>query len=172
VYENIGAKIKGLAKVIAWIGIIGSVITGIIYIVMGINSYYGGGAQIGIGIGVMIGGALSSWISSWFTYGFGELIEKTAETARNTEKLISYSSLTAKTGNDKKLKTLLSWKEGGLISEEEFEMFKIKRHHLQEPKLLNGDITERLRDLKNEFESGEITLLEYDYKRETLLDEL
>ena len=87
-YNNIGGKIKFLAKVIAWIGIIASIITGIIWIIIGIaNASSGGGISMLIGIGIMIGGFLWSWISSWGLYGYGELIEKTAETAENTAEI-------------------------------------------------------------------------------------
>jgi len=87
-YNNIGHKIKFLAQLIAWIGIIGSIIHGLVWIVLGIFSGMGGGVVGGflIGIGVMIGSFLVSWISSWFMYGYGELIEKTTEIARNTTK--------------------------------------------------------------------------------------
>ena len=83
-YNNIGANIKILAQVIAWVGIIGSVITGFILIAQGADSYYGGEVLVGIGIGILLVGSLMSWISSWFMYGFGELIEKTTEIAKNT----------------------------------------------------------------------------------------
>jgi hypothetical protein len=78
-WDNIGGKIKVLAKVIAWVGIISSIIGGIILIAIGGNNRYGGGLYIGIGFGTIIVGSLMSWIFSWFMYGFGELIEKTSE---------------------------------------------------------------------------------------------
>jgi uncharacterized OB-fold protein len=77
VYNNIGTKIKELAKFIAWMGIIGSAIICIILFVVDDD-------MAGICIGVLIGGSLISWISSLFMYGFGELINKTTEIARNT----------------------------------------------------------------------------------------
>ncbi|MDR0325997.1 MAG: zinc ribbon domain-containing protein [Oscillospiraceae bacterium] len=73
-YNNIGAKIKVLAQVIAWLGIISGVIAGAVIM----------SESVGVGFGVMIGGALMSWISSWFMYGFGELIEQTTRIAKNT----------------------------------------------------------------------------------------
>jgi len=76
-YDNIGAKIKVLAQIIAWIGIAGSVIAGFVLMAQG-------DAGVLIGFIVLIVGALTSWISSWFMYGFGELIEKTTEIAKNT----------------------------------------------------------------------------------------
>ncbi|MCL2079175.1 MAG: hypothetical protein FWH17_04935 [Oscillospiraceae bacterium] len=105
-YNNIGAKIKILAQIIAWVGIIGSVIIGFISL------------TFIWGIGVLIGGSLLSWILSWFIYGFGELIQKTSEIAQNTAKGASANSLTAK------METLITWKESNLISEEEFEIKK------------------------------------------------
>ena len=123
-YNNIGAKIKVLAQVIAWVGIIGCVITGFALIAQGADMRYGGEALIGAGIGVLIGGSLISWISSWLLYGFGELIVKTTEIAKNTAKRASSGSLTAKMENDEKLKSLIAWKENGMISEEEFETKK------------------------------------------------
>ena len=84
-YKNIGAKIKVLAKAIAWIGILISLIVGVIFIIAD-----GGWFDIEffIGIGVLVGGSLLSWVSSWFMYGFGELIVKTTEIANFT----NYSS--------------------------------------------------------------------------------
>ena len=78
-YTNIGAKIKVLAKVLAWIGIIGSAIYGG-FIIGTAESFYG----ILIGIAYIVIGGVASWISSWVLYGFGELIEKTTEIADNT----------------------------------------------------------------------------------------
>jgi hypothetical protein len=174
-YNNIGEKIKGLAKSLALIGTIISVIIGINLIVKGSDSYYDGRVLIYTGIGVILVGTLVSWIWSWFMYGFGELIEKTAEIARNTAGSLS-GSLTAKITtvemtNAEKLKVLLEWKENDLISEEEFEIFKIRRPFLKAQELVDGNINERLLDLKNEFESGKITQQEYDYRRKALLDE-
>lgn len=64
-FENIGGKIKGLAKIICWIGIIISVLFGIR--LMG---------QAGVvGIFYMAIGALLSWVGSFVLYGFGDLVE-------------------------------------------------------------------------------------------------
>jgi len=88
-WDDIGKKIKILAKVIALIGIISSVIAGIILFVNGIklNQNWGGGnILIFSGLGTIIGGSIISWIASWFMYGFGELIEKTNKIEKNTRK--------------------------------------------------------------------------------------
>ncbi len=82
-YANVGGKIKGLAKVMAWVGIIASIILGISTMVMAGQSYY---AMPGIlsGLVIMVLGSLGAWISSWVLYGFGEVVEKVSEIARNT----------------------------------------------------------------------------------------
>ena len=75
-FKNIGGKIKGLAKVICYVGIAISVIAGIFMIGFG-SSSYNGDTMIVMGCVVMIVGSLVSWIDSFFAYGFGELIETT-----------------------------------------------------------------------------------------------
>ena len=64
-FENIGGKIKTLAKVVCWIGIVASVILGLL-------SRNAITALLFIGIG-----SLGSWIGSFMTYGLGQLIENT-----------------------------------------------------------------------------------------------
>jgi len=91
-WDNIGEKIKGLAKIIAFLGIVLSVIGGIILLFIGWNQSYSGGIYIVIGFITMIVGSLISWISAWFMYGFGELIVKTNEIEKNTRN--EYSSKT------------------------------------------------------------------------------
>ena len=72
-FDEIGRKIKILAKCITIIGIIIFVIYGII-----IFANY----RL-LGLAIMLGGSLLSWISSFMLYGFGHLIE-------NTEILVNY----------------------------------------------------------------------------------
>lgn len=67
-FDNIGGKIKGFAKIIAWLGIILSVIFGLLSIEEG-------------GIMIMIIGSVSSWLGSLVLYGFGQLVE-------NSDKLV------------------------------------------------------------------------------------
>jgi len=118
VYTNIGKKIKVLAQVFTWVGIIGSVIMGIFLITLSspreVEVRQGGGyftpsttrtetvfepSMIVVGLVVSIGGSLSSWVSSFVLYGFGELIETNAEIVRNTAKGLSGDTLTVKTEN-------------------------------------------------------------------------
>ena len=86
-FDNIGGKIKGLAKVLTWIGIIGSIAAGaamvdvvdedIVVIVM---------------LGTIIGGSLVSWVGSFLLYGFGQLIENTDILVRQGARKMSSAS--------------------------------------------------------------------------------
>ncbi|MBQ8311732.1 MAG: hypothetical protein IJX84_00805 [Clostridia bacterium] len=67
-FDNIGGKIKGLAMVVCWIGIIASVI-GAIALWVSTETFWPG-------FGVLAAGAVSSWLGSLFTYGFGEIIDQ------------------------------------------------------------------------------------------------
>lgn len=75
-FKNIGRKIKMLAKVICWIGIIFSLIAGIILIAIGAQ-HWNGEVTVITGVIVLILGPISSWLGSFTLYGFGELIDST-----------------------------------------------------------------------------------------------
>ena len=77
-FNNIGSKIKTLAKVICWLGIIISVIAGIFGIINGTEQSFVSGVI------TIIFGSLASWLGSFFAYGFGQLIENTDEIRKNT----------------------------------------------------------------------------------------
>ena len=81
-YDNIGNKIKILAKTVCLLGIIGSVIFGLIVC-------FGTGEFRAIGLLYVLIGSIMSWISSFITYGFGELIEKVC----SIDKKINFRSL-------------------------------------------------------------------------------
>ena len=70
-FSNIGGKIKAVAKIVTWIGIICSVLAGI-GTGMAANN-----VAVGIisGIIVAVVGAVASWIGSLALYGFGQLVE-------------------------------------------------------------------------------------------------
>ena len=82
-FRNIGKKIKVLAKVLCWIGIVFSAIMGILIMVIGPtaletavpNGSAFGGLAIVSGLLVIIFGALFSWIGSFVLYGYGQLID-------------------------------------------------------------------------------------------------
>ena len=79
-FNDIGGKIKTLATVTCWIGIIGSVIYGIVLTIE---------ADPLAGIGLMVIGALISWISCFVLYGYGELIDNTDATQYDTREMIA-----------------------------------------------------------------------------------
>ena len=77
-FDNIGGKIKTLASVITWLGIVGSVIIGIILMATAEELIFAG-------IIIAIVGSISSWIGSFLLYGFGELVENSAIIAQKTD---------------------------------------------------------------------------------------
>ncbi|MCI8388784.1 MAG: hypothetical protein HFE63_09995 [Clostridiales bacterium] len=88
-YKNVSGKIKVVAKVFAVIGIIISIIWGLIIFKSGLstNSSYSSefdGTKIAIH-GLLVGavGSLLSWLASLTLYGFGELIEQTCKISAN-----------------------------------------------------------------------------------------
>ena len=109
-FNNVGAKIKKIAKIVCWIGIIGSVILGIIMIVQGneLNSQrtsYGGfygdfsytvTSNAGNGLKTsgwltLLLGPLFSWLASLGIYALGQITmnsDITAETAVEIKELL------------------------------------------------------------------------------------
>ena len=91
-FDNIGGKIKGLAKVICWIGIIASCIGGIIYWVAA-SKLHAGFVGFLAGLGIIVGGSLASWIGSFTTYALGELVENSAEIRENTDLILKIKGI-------------------------------------------------------------------------------
>jgi biopolymer transport protein ExbB/TolQ len=121
-YENIGKKIKGLAKGIFIAEAIGMFVAGIALMAIDDN-------LIIYGLIMMLLGPVVAWVSSWLLYGFGELIDKTSDIERNTrgrksvnaaEDNFAESTEAAEEDSARiaKLKRLL---DKGLITEEEYE---------------------------------------------------
>lgn len=90
-FKNIGNKIKGLAKVFYWIGVVVFSLAGVggaIYcIVMSdgevpfiVAGILAGAACVGLGI-------LISWLSTMMLYAYGELVQQTIETAKGVKTL-------------------------------------------------------------------------------------
>ena len=67
-FNNIGGKIKVVAKTICFVGIILSIISGLVLILADVRTVFSG-------ILLIIVGPIASWIGSFMTYGFGQLIE-------------------------------------------------------------------------------------------------
>lgn len=79
-YDNIGKKIKGLAKALFIILSLMFVLYGATFI-MGSRSI--GSKNYLLGLSIILGGPLVAWISSWVLYGFGELVDKTCDIAED-----------------------------------------------------------------------------------------
>ena len=77
-FNEIGKKIKKLAEVLCWIGIIGSVITAIVLWSIASDSY---DPESYILSGFLVGaiGSLFSWVSSFFMFAFGDLVDSAAQ---------------------------------------------------------------------------------------------
>ena len=97
-FKNVGRKIKVLAKIFFWIGVVCSVLLGLGIAFGGSlvnnlvfsssstgftqNIPFTGPASIITGVVVIIVGFLAAWLESLFVYGFGELIDNTSRIRR------------------------------------------------------------------------------------------
>lgn len=112
-FDNIGKKIKSLANVLCWVGIIAYVIAAII--MFSIDEDF-----IGIGFLLLFVGPFMSWISSFFMYGFGELIDKVSDIERNTRGN-ERKSITQNRIEDERIEKLERLRSQNLITEEEYQ---------------------------------------------------
>ena len=119
-YENIGNKIKGLATAIFIIGAIAGIALGICCFALQED------ILIPIGVAFIVISPILSWVSSLLVYGFGELIIKTNEIAKNSRIIENTSSGQKNIDFDRieKLDKLLS---AGLITEEEYQQALSKK---------------------------------------------
>lgn len=107
-YDNIGKKIKSLAKALFIVQSVLCFIAGIVLTFV-LNPIF---------MFASIIAPVIVWISSWLLYGFGELIDKTCDiSASITSDKTTSSSFPSKTSRSRGLETLRS---SGLISEEEY----------------------------------------------------
>lgn len=83
-FNNIGGKIKSLAKIVCWLGIISYIISGFSLILTNQQPL------VLVGILIAVVGSLFSWISLFILYGFGELVENSAIIAVKSK--LSHSS--------------------------------------------------------------------------------
>ena len=107
-FENIGDKIKVLAKVICIVEIIFSIIFGAICMFIGKFRI----AYIFNGIIIAFIGSLIAWISIFFMYGFGQLISNSDKIVKNIEK----NNLKSKDTDDS-VEERLTVKQDDLIEE-------------------------------------------------------
>ena len=82
-FDNIGGKIKILAQIFVWIGIIASVILGIILCNTDVEW---------LGVICIFLGPILCWISSMTLYGFGELIENSLEIKNSVSEIKKFAS--------------------------------------------------------------------------------
>ena len=73
-YDNIGGKIKAVAFVEFGIGFIAAILSGVFLL----------GSMGLLALLVILFGIIGAWISSLMIYGFGEIIDKLCEIAKNT----------------------------------------------------------------------------------------
>lgn len=78
-YDDIGMKIKGLAKIMFYL-------ESILIMIIALPIAYEADALL-LGIIIVIIGMILAWISTFLLYGFGELIDKACDIERNTSKL-------------------------------------------------------------------------------------
>lgn len=71
-FTNLGGKLMMMAKILCWLGIVASVIAGIVMLA---TSRGNAGMIVG-GILVIVIGSLVSWIGSWAMYGLGEVVKE------------------------------------------------------------------------------------------------
>lgn len=112
-YDNIGGKIKGLAKATFIVEAIAAVITGIALMVSDED-------LIPVGLLVMLVGPIVAWVSSWLLYGFGELIDKASDIERNTRGGERKTEAQAKVDSER-ISKIEKLRSQGLITEEEYQ---------------------------------------------------
>jgi hypothetical protein len=112
-YDNIGGKIKGLAKASFIVAAIAEVITGIALMAADED-------LILYGLLVMVVGPIVAWVSSWLLYGFGELIDKASDIERNTRGGERKSEAQSKVDSER-ISKIEKLRSQGLITEEEYQ---------------------------------------------------
>ena len=136
-FDNIGEKIKTVAKVFTCIGMFAFSITGLIITQVNEEAPF-------IGLLIIVFGCLGSWLASLTLYGFGQLIENsdilveqgkrqqtnhnniytTNNTTKHQWRCNSCGNMISEeicpVCNKEKLEALNKWKEQELITEEEY----------------------------------------------------
>ncbi|MBQ8536343.1 MAG: hypothetical protein IJ461_02935 [Clostridia bacterium] len=117
-FENVGGKIKGVAKFMTWFCIFAFVLGGIGLLAAGRNGTVPG-------VVMLIVGPLVSWVSGLFLYGFGQLIENTDPMANQQPAAPGRRSSRRAAAQDQHreqtLRTMDQWLAEGLITEEEYQ---------------------------------------------------
>lgn len=109
-FDNIGGKIKGLAKVLFWLQVIAAVIVGIVLVE----------DTEGLSLLFALAGVPVAWISAWFLYGFGEIIDKLCDIERNTRGGERKSEAQSNVDSER-VNKIEKLRSQGLITEEEYQ---------------------------------------------------
>lgn len=111
-YEDIGGKIKTLAKAWFFIGAIIAVICGIYLVVIDDSMVF-------VGLFLAVGGPLLAYISSWLLYGFGELIDIACDIEWNTRRVEPTAQ--EEMFSEGRIRRLEQLRSRGIITEEQFQ---------------------------------------------------
>ncbi|MBE6763390.1 MAG: SHOCT domain-containing protein [Ruminococcaceae bacterium] len=157
-FDNIGGKIKGLAKFMTGVGIAASWCVCISFLVTGDEVF----ALIGVGIGIV--GSLLSWVSAFLLYGFGQLVENSDILAgRKTLEEIEDS------GDEQAPPKMVSAPRA--VAESPDSVGAVEE--VQMPDEFTGPedpvLAEKLENLEMRFAKGQITQEAYEQERELLL---
>lgn len=124
-YENIGSKIKSLAKTSFVVEAIAAVITGIALLLAEIDE-----GDFPFGLLVILAGPIVAWVSSWLIYGFGEIIDKLCDIEKNTrnrDKSPKHNII-----NNERISKIEKLRSQGLITEEEYQQAILKAKQEEE----------------------------------------
>ena len=83
-FNDIGAKIKKLARFIAWFDIVVSILGGIAMIIISLTDFEYLWYLFVLAPVAVVFGCLSAWLSVIMLYGFGEIIDKLTAIEQNT----------------------------------------------------------------------------------------
>lgn len=78
-FSNVGGKLKIVAVVLCWVGIVVSFVAGLDLVMVGMEQY--STTDVIGGFVVMITGAAFSWIGSLVLHGFGTLVANSEDIA-------------------------------------------------------------------------------------------
>ena len=85
-FTNIGNKIKKLAKIVCWVGIILSILASISMFIAAASGQVDPITAVTTGIVAVVVGVLVSWIGCFLLYGFGELVDNSTKMREMMEK--------------------------------------------------------------------------------------
>ena len=118
-FEDVGTKIKSLAKTFCCWGIILSIILAIVTFYLADEYYRVEEIYYTLGVVLLVLGPLASWINSLILYGFGELIEKVCYIDRHIQGGDKMSNVQVQANNER-INKLEKLRSQGIITEEEY----------------------------------------------------